>query len=135
MSGTLHLLARLGGQAIAVPAEMVESVVDIDAVVPAPRSHPAVRGLAALRSRDGDNCKRCKRAMRFDLPDGHESMPKVEQIVPQPAGGLEDHSNLCLTHDRSNAKHGCDTAEVKERARIKNEAALFEKSKRTRKRA
>ncbi|MDF2604116.1 chemotaxis protein CheW [Sphingomonas sp.] len=51
MSGTLHLLARLGGQAIAVPAEMVESVVDIDAVVPAPRSHPAVRGLAALRSR------------------------------------------------------------------------------------
>jgi hypothetical protein len=91
--------------------------------------------IAALRSRDGDNCKRCKRPMRFDLPDGHESMPKVEQIVPQPAGGIEDLTNLCLTHVRCNAKHGCDTAEVKERARIKNEAALFEKSKRTRKRA
>lgn len=92
--------------------------------------------VAALRSRDGDNCKRCKRPMRFDLPDGHESMPKVEQIVPQPAGGADDDiGNLCLTHVRCNAKHGCDTAEVKERARIKNEAALFEKSKRTRKRA
>ena len=51
VSGGLHLLARLGGQAIAVPAEAVESVVDIEAVVPAPCSHPAVRGLAALRSR------------------------------------------------------------------------------------
>ena len=91
--------------------------------------------IAALRCRDGDNCKRCKRPMRFDLPDGHESMPKVEQIVPQPAGGIEDLANLCLTHVRCNAKHGCDTVEVKERARIKNEAALFEKSKRTRKRA
>ena len=90
--------------------------------------------VAALRSRDGDNCKRCKRPMRFDMPDGHESMPKVEQIVPQPAGADDDIGNLCLTHVRCNAKHGCDTAEVKERARIKNEAALFEKSKQKRRR-
>lgn len=51
MSGTLHLFARLSGRAIAVPAQAVESVVDIAAVVPVPRAHPAVRGLAALRSR------------------------------------------------------------------------------------
>ncbi|MCC2979587.1 chemotaxis protein CheW [Sphingomonas sp. IC4-52] len=51
MSGTLHLLAHVGGRAIAVPADAVESVVDIATIVAAPRAHPAVRGLAALRSR------------------------------------------------------------------------------------
>ena len=48
---TLHLLAHVAGRAIAVPAEAVDSVVDITEIVSAPRSHPAVRGLAALRSR------------------------------------------------------------------------------------
>ncbi len=51
MTAALHLIARIGGQAIAVAADAVESVVDISAIVPAPRAHPAVRGLAALRSR------------------------------------------------------------------------------------
>lgn len=91
--------------------------------------------LSALRKRDGDNCKRCKRPMRFDLPDGHESMPKIEEIVAGSVGGSDDLDNLCLTHIRCNAKNGCDTAEVKERARIKNEAALFAKSKQKRRRA
>lgn len=91
--------------------------------------------VTALRHRDGDNCSRCRRPLRFDLPDGHDLMPKVEEIVAKPAGGSEALDNLCLTHVRCNAKHGCDTAEVKERARIKNEAALFAKSKQTRRRA
>lgn len=47
----LHLLAHVGGRGIAVPCESVESVVDISSIVAAPRAHPAVRGLAALRSR------------------------------------------------------------------------------------
>lgn len=51
MSAGLHLLAHVGGRAIAVLADAVESVVDIHTVVAAPRAHPAVRGLAALRSR------------------------------------------------------------------------------------
>lgn len=73
--------------------------------------------------------------MRFDLPDGHDLMPRIEEIVPGTAdlGGSID--NLCLTHVRCNAKNGCDTAEVKERARIKHEAALFAKSKQRRRRA
>lgn len=50
MSG-LHLLAHVAGRAIAVPCEAVESVVDVPTVVAVPRAHPAVRGLAALRSR------------------------------------------------------------------------------------
>lgn len=88
-----------------------------------------------LRHRDGDNCRRCKRPMRFDLQDGHDLMPKIEQIVSKSAGGTEAIDNLCLTHVRCNAKHGCDTAEVKERARIKNEAALFAKAKKKRRSA
>ena len=88
--------------------------------------------LRALRQRDGDNCKRCKRPMRFDLPDGHDLGAKVEEIVAISAGGTEALDNLCITHVRCNAKSGCDTAEVKERARVKNEAALFAKSRKRR---
>jgi purine-binding chemotaxis protein CheW len=47
----LHLLAHVAGRAIAVPANAVDSVVDLSSIVAAPRAHPAVRGLAALRSR------------------------------------------------------------------------------------
>ena len=85
-----------------------------------------------LRHRDGDNCTRCRRPLRFDLQDGHDLIPKFEEIVPSSAGGSQALDNLCLTHVRCNAKHGCDTAEVKERARIKNEAALFAKSRKRR---
>ena len=95
------------------------------------RDQTAAR-VTALRHRDGDNCKRCKRPMRFDLQDGHDLMPRIEEIVSKATGGSEELDNLCLTHIRCNAKHGCDTAEVKERARIKNEAALFAKSRKRR---
>lgn len=91
--------------------------------------------ITALRHRDGDSCKRCKRPMRFDLVDGHDLMARIEEILPGTAGVGESLDNLCLTHVRCNAKHGCDTAEVKERARIKHEAALFAKSKQRRRRA
>lgn len=90
--------------------------------------------LTELRRRDGDNCRRCKRPLRFDFPDGHDLGPRVEPILPLADGGTEALDNLCLTHGRCNAKHGCDTAEVKERARVKHEAELFVKS-RSRRRA
>jgi purine-binding chemotaxis protein CheW len=51
MSETLCLLATLAGRAVAIPADAVEAVVDLDAITPVPRAHPAVVGLAALRSR------------------------------------------------------------------------------------
>ena len=34
--------------------------------------------LRALRLRDGDNCRRCKRPLRFDLPDGHDLRARIE---------------------------------------------------------
>lgn len=48
---TLLLIAHVAGQAIAIAAEQIDSVVDIGTVVPVPRTNPAVRGLTALRSR------------------------------------------------------------------------------------
>jgi hypothetical protein len=90
--------------------------------------------LKALRQRDGDACRRCKRPIRFDLTDGHDLGPRIEAILYGTANDTETLDNLCLTHGRCNTKSGCDTAEVKERARLKNEAALFAKA-RSRRRA
>ena len=84
-----------------------------------------------LRSRDGDNCARCRRPLRFDLPDGHDQGPKVE---PRPAASTGDTlDRLCLCHARCNQAKVDHTGEVAERMRRKAEAALFAKS-RTRKR-
>lgn len=47
----LFLLARVAGQDVAILSDHVESVVDIAAVSPVPRTARAVCGLAALRSR------------------------------------------------------------------------------------
>jgi len=77
------------------------------------------RKVTALRHRDGDNCTRCRRPVRFDLPAGHDLSPKVELI-----GGGEVEL-CCLTHTRCNAQAGDNTEEVQERARRKSEAALF----------
>lgn len=98
------------------------------------RRDQAAAKLKALRQRDGDDCARCRRPIRFDLTDGHDQGPKIEQRVTLAEGVAETFDNLCLTHGRCHAKHGCDTAEVKERARIKHEAELFERS-RSRRRA
>lgn len=48
---TLFLIASLAGRTVAIGSEQVDSVVDIGDIVAAPRTAPAVRGLAALRSR------------------------------------------------------------------------------------
>lgn len=47
----LFLIAHVAGRGVAIPADQVDSVVDIGEIVPVPRAEPAVRGLAALRSR------------------------------------------------------------------------------------
>ncbi|MCW6529534.1 MULTISPECIES: chemotaxis protein CheW [Sphingomonas] len=47
----LHLVGRLGGRGVLFPATQVRRVVDIADIVPVPHAAPAVRGLAALRSR------------------------------------------------------------------------------------
>lgn len=94
------------------------------------------RRLRALRDRDGDECRRCRRVLRFDLPPGHELGPKLEQIVPGAAGdSASSLDNFCLCHSRCNAEPADFTAEVKERIRRKNEAELLSRSRRQKRRA
>lgn len=76
--------------------------------------------VAALRKRDGDDCRRCRRPIRFDLPPGHDKGPSVQSIAG--GDGLE---NLCLCHGRCNAAGEDHTDEVTERIRRRSEAALF----------
>lgn len=47
----LKLIARIADQQIAISADLVESVVEIDAITPVPLAAPHIAGLAALRSR------------------------------------------------------------------------------------
>lgn len=88
--------------------------------------------LAALRARDGDQCARCRRPMRFDLPAGHDSGAKVEPIMPPAKGEGEALDNLRLCHSRCNVSGIDHTDAVLARARIKNEAALFAKARKKR---
>lgn len=85
------------------------------------------RRLDALRSRDGDNCRRCRRPMRFDLPAGHDQAATVQQILSGSEAALD---NLCLCHTRCNAECADNTAEVQQRIRLKEEAAATSRTTR-----
>ena len=81
----------------------------------------------ALRQRDGDDCRRCRRPMRFDLPAGHDHGACVQPIQYGGEAGSQDFDNLCLTHRRCNAASADNTSEVTDRIRRKQEAELFSK--------
>ncbi|MEO8454124.1 MAG: hypothetical protein ABI454_03105 [Sphingomicrobium sp.] len=89
--------------------------------------------LHALRRRDGDDCRRCRRPMRFDLPPGYDLGPKVEPIAA--AAGPEALDQLCLCHRRCNTETADNTDEVKERIRRKAEAELLSRSRRRKSKA
>ena len=78
--------------------------------------------LAELRGRDGDNCRRCRRPLRFDLPPGHDQAPTFLPMGPAVKGAGEvDH--LCLCHVRCNGATVDNTEEVQQRMRRKAEEA------------
>lgn len=89
------------------------------------------RRVAALRQRDGDNCRRCRRPIRFDLPLGHDKGPKSETIFD---GADEEATidSLCLCHGRCNSAGADHTDEVTKRICRKSEAALLSRSRRRR---
>ena len=92
----------------------------------------AAERVRALKIRDGDNCARCRRPLRFDLPAGHDQGPILEPVVPGGGSGLD---NLRLTHRRCFAPGVDHTDEVTERLRRKNEAALFDKARKRKRKA
>ena len=70
--------------------------------------------------------------MRFDLPAGHDQGAAVEPVVPGAAGDGETLDHLRLCHGRCNPVGVNHTDEVLHRARLKNEAALFARSRENR---
>lgn len=91
------------------------------------RRQQAAERVAALRIRDGDNCARCRRPMRFDLVDGHDQGAAIEAIVSGAVGETLDQFRLC--HPRCNPSGVDHTAEVTMRVRKKNEADFFAKAR------
>jgi len=87
------------------------------------------RRVAALRQRDGENCRRCRREIRFDLPHGHDKAPHIETSSPGVEGKEQALNHLFLCHVRCNAAGADNTAEVTERIRRKGEAQLLSKSR------
>ena len=85
--------------------------------------------LVALRRRDGDACARCRRPMRFDLPAGHDQGAAVEPSAPGAKGSGEGIDDFRLCHGRCYSPGLDHTDEVLERARLKNEAALFARAR------
>jgi hypothetical protein len=79
----------------------------------------------ALRTRDGENCRRCRRPIRFDLPFGHDKGPRIESMIASECADPGSLENLCLCHGRCNAEGIDATIEVQQRVRHKSEAALF----------
>ena len=63
----LFLIAQIAGRTVAIESSQVESVVDIGAIIPVPRSERHVRGLAALRSRVVTVIETC---VALGLPEG-----------------------------------------------------------------
>ena len=82
-----------------------------------------------LRSRDGDECRRCRRPMRFDLPAGHDQGAWVQPVLSGVVADGISLDNLCLTHRRCNAASADNTVEVTERIRRRQEAELFSKAR------
>ncbi len=93
------------------------------------RREQMAKQVAALRERDGDNCRRCRRPLRFDLGPGQDKGPKIERVAPEIEVEIEDLQNLCLCHRRCNSAGADHTVEVTERIRRKSEATLLSRSR------
>jgi hypothetical protein len=86
--------------------------------------------VAALRQRDGDDCRRCRRPLRFDLTRGHDLGPTIAVLPNSEGSGAIDR--LCLTHGRCNPSMIDHTGEVLERVRRRGEAELLARPRRLR---
>ena len=76
----LLLVVTIAGERVALPAAAVESVVELDTLVPVPRAAPHVAGLSALRSRvlTVIDCMRSLELGATDCSDGIREAAVVE---------------------------------------------------------
>ena len=73
---------------------------------------------AAVRARDGDDCWRCNRPMRFEGPPNCGKAATIEHVLPRSKGGGDDLGNLRLCHVGCNRHLADHPPEQKERMRI-----------------
>jgi len=64
----LLLVVRIAGQRVALPAARIESVVELDTLIPVPRAATHIAGLSALRSRVLTVIC-CRRSLGFPVPE------------------------------------------------------------------
>ena len=76
----LLLIVTIGGERVAFPADAVDSVVELDTLIPVPRAAPHVAGLSALRSRllTVIDCMRSLELGATDCSDGIREAAVVE---------------------------------------------------------
>ena len=76
----LLLIVTIGGQRVALPSAAVESVVELDTLIPVPRAAAHVAGLSALRSRvlTVIDCMRSLELGATDCSDGIREAVVVE---------------------------------------------------------
>ena len=76
----LLLVVTIGGERVALPAVAVESVVELDTLIPGPRAAPHIAGLSALRSRvlTVIDCMRSLELGDSDCSDGIREAAVVE---------------------------------------------------------
>jgi purine-binding chemotaxis protein CheW len=76
----LLLIVTIAGPRVALPADAVESVVELDTLIPVPRAQPHVAGLSALRSRvlTVIDCRRSLDMGVSDCADGIREAAVVE---------------------------------------------------------
>src|SRR4051812_40660799 len=78
----LLLIVTIGGERVALPASAVESVVELDTLIPVPRAAPHIAGLSALRSRvlTVVDCMRSLELGETDCSDGIREAAVVELV-------------------------------------------------------
>ena len=76
----LLLIVTIAGERVAFPAAAVESVVELDTLIPVPRALPHIAGLSALRSRvlTVIDCMRSLELGETDCADGIREGAVVE---------------------------------------------------------
>jgi purine-binding chemotaxis protein CheW len=76
----LLLVVVIAGERVALPAAAVESVVELDTLIPVPRAAPHVAGLSALRSRvlTVIDCKRSLELGSTERANGTQEAAVVE---------------------------------------------------------
>ena len=76
----LLLIVTIAGERVALPADAVEAVVELDTLIQVPRAQPHVAGLSALRSRvlTVIDCRRSLEMGESDRSDGIREAAVVE---------------------------------------------------------